>query len=189
MARQFSRKQIRALIKESLYQMVNEGASSEELEGVYGKAPPTDLFAMLANMNPAIGDAVQKALPKVVRQVGKMPTFSGKRAEAKRAEWLADASTAVGERVEDLLADDPDAAAEWSELGYSDEIDVFNALLDAEIERRTSGELMTRAEREREEASYRADVAATQRSLDREEGLSGAGYGDVDYGDDDDDGY
>lgn len=167
MATQFNRQQIRALIKESLYQMVNEGASSEEVEGVYGKAPPNDLFAMLTNMHPAIGDAVQAALDEVVPEFGAMPAFSGKRAEAKRAEWLADVSTAVGERVEDLVADDPDAAAEWSELGYSAEIDAFNALLDAEIEKLASGELMTRAEREADEERYGADVAATEKSLSR----------------------
>jgi hypothetical protein len=167
MATQFNRKQIRALIKESLYQMVNEGASSEEVEGVYGKAPPNDLFAMLTNMHPAIGDAVQTALAEVVPEFGAMPAFSGKRAEEKRAEWLADVSTVVGERVEDLVADDPDAAAEWSELGYSDEIDAFNALLDAEVEKLASGELMTRDEREREEASYSADIADTEKSLSR----------------------
>jgi hypothetical protein len=167
MATQFNRKQIRALIKESLYQMVNEGASSEELEGVYGKAPPNDLFAMLTNMHPAIGDAVQAALDEVVPELGKMPAFSGKRAEAKRAEWLADASTAVGERVEDLVADDPDAAAEWSELGYSAEIDTFNALLDAEIEKLASRQNMTRAEREADEERYSADIADTEKSLSR----------------------
>jgi hypothetical protein len=167
MATQFNRKQIRALIKESLYQMVNEGASSEEVEGVYGKAPPNDLFAMLTNMHPAIGDAVQAALDEVVPEFGAMPAFSGKRAEEKRAEWLADVSTAVGERVEDLIADDPDAAAEWSELGYSAEIDAFNALLDAEIEKLASGELMTRAEREADEERYSADIADTEKSLSR----------------------
>jgi hypothetical protein len=167
MATQFNRKQIRALIKESLYQMVNEGASSEEVEGVYGKAPPNDLFAMLTNMHPAIGDAVQTALAEVVPEFGAMPAFSGKRAEEKRAEWLADVSTVVGERVEDLVADDPDAAAEWSELGYSDEIDAFNALLDAEVEKLASGELMTRAEREADEERYSADIADTEKSLSR----------------------
>jgi len=167
MATQFNRKQIRALIKESLYQMVNEGASSEELEGVYGEAPPNDLFAMLTNMHPAIGDAVQTALDEIVPEFGAMPAFSGKRAEEKRAEWLADVSTAVGERVEDLVADDPDAAAEWSELGYSDEIDAFNALLDAEVEKLASGELMTRAEREADEERYSADIADTEKSLSR----------------------
>ena len=167
MATQFNRKQIRALIKESLYQMVNEGASSEEVEGVYGKAPPNDLFAMLTNMHPAIGDAVQAALDEVVPEFGAMPAFSGKRAEEKRAEWLADVSTAVGERVEDLVADDPDAAAEWSELGYSAEVDAFNALLDAEIEKLASGELMTRAEREADEERYSADIADTEKSLSR----------------------
>jgi hypothetical protein len=69
--------------------------------------------------------------------------------------------------VEDLVADDPDAAAEWSELGYSAEIDAFNALLDAEVEKLASGELMTRDEREREEASYGADIADTEKSLSR----------------------
>ena len=167
MATQFNRKQIRALIKESLYQMVNEGASSEELEGVYGEAPPNDLFAMLTNMHPAIGDAVQTALDEIVPEFGAMPAFSGKRAEEKRAEWLADVSTAVGERVEDLVADDPDAAAEWSELGYSDEIDAFNALLDAEVEKLASGELMTRDEREADEERYSADIADTEKSLSR----------------------
>lgn len=167
MATQFNRKQIRALIKESLYQMVNEGASSEEVEGVYGKAPPNDLFAMLTNMHPAIGDAVQTALAEVVPEFGAMPAFSGKRAEEKRAEWLADVSTVVGERVEDLVADDPDAAAEWSELGYSAEIDAFNALLDAEIEKLASRQNMTRAEREADEERYSADIADTEKSLSR----------------------
>lgn len=168
MATQFNRKQIRALIKESLYQMVNEGASSEELEGVYGEAPPTDLFAMLANMNPAIADAMQKALDDVVPEFGKMPNFgSGKKAQQKRGEWLADVSVAVGDRVENLLADDEDAAAEWSELGYSDEIDTFNALLDAEIEKLASRQNMTRAEREADEERYSADIADTEKSLSR----------------------
>ncbi len=168
MATQFNRKQIRALIKESLYQMVNEGASSEEVEGVYGEAPPDDLFAMLTNMHPAIGDAVQSALDEVVPEHGKMPAFgSGKKAQEKRAEWLADVSVAVGNRVEQLIADDEDAAAEWSELGYSAEIDAFNALLDAEIEKLASRQNMTRAEREADEERYSADIADTEKSLSR----------------------
>jgi len=166
MATQFNRKQIRALIKESLYQMVNEGASSEEVEGVYGKAPPNDLFAMLTNMHPAIGDAVQAALDEVVPEFGKMPNFgSGKKAQQKRGEWLADVSVAVGDRVENLLADDEDAAAEWSELGYSDEVDAFNALLDAEIEKLASQLDMTRDEMDTEDERERRDMEDTYRDL------------------------
>lgn len=166
MATQFNRKQIRALIKESLYQMVNEGASSEEVEGVYGKAPPNDLFAMLANMNPAIGDAVQTALGEVVPEHGKMPNFgSGKKAQEKRDEWLADVSVAVGYRVENLLADDEDAAAEWSELGYSDEIDAFNAAMDAEIEKLASQLDMTRDEMDTEDEREYSDMEDTYRDL------------------------
>ncbi len=166
MATQFNRKQIRALIKEPLYQMINEGASSEELEGVYGEAPPTDLFAMLANMNPAIADAMQKALDEVVPEFGKMPNFgSGKKAQQKRGEWLADVSVAVGDRVENLLADDEDAAAEWSELGYSDEIDAFNAAMDAEIEKLASQLDMTRDEMDTEDEREYSDMEDTYRDL------------------------
>lgn len=130
-----------------------------------GEGHSGGVYDMVSSMNPAFVPALKKALSIVVNKYGKMPTFSGKKAAVKRAEWLADVAVDVNYKVEELLAADPDAAAEWDDMGYSDAVDEYNSLLDAEIERLAAEEEMTRDEREAAEELERSEYEETERSL------------------------
>lgn len=136
-----------------------------DLDEGEGEGHTVDVYDMVSSMNPAFGPALKRALSKVITRAGKMPTFSGKKAAEKRAEWLADVAVDVNDMVEKLLANDPDAAAEWDEMGYTDAVDEYNSLLDAEIELLASQEDMTRDEREAEEERERRDFEDTERDL------------------------
>jgi len=123
------------------------------------------VYDMVSSMNPAFVPVLKRALSIVIAKNGKMPTFSGKKAAVKRAEWLADIAVDVNYEVENLLADDPDAAAVWDEMGYTDAVDEYSSLLDAEIERLAAQEEMTRDEREAAEERERRDYEDTERDL------------------------